>query len=959
MRNRYAPLSISLIWLNLLHTQALPASQTQPSQDALARVCSGDLPLPPSEVAAIVAQGAPAALEIAASLSHSTDAALRRCAARILREFPSPTQPINDSLRSVLVDPDEELRVVAASTLIRIDPASSQLCLPVLTAGLTSQAVAVRREAIGGLAAAGQLARDAIPALRTALADPDPDVASVASAAIAALSPAAHAETQQAPKDRLFLMGVGMLRLNWTSVEGNEIRFRYSDLGLPAEFSTRERASFILDGTLGHGAWDLSGHLDYDPENRITEPPLDFLVSIDDKRTFFSGGDFRNGVFQDSVFSYYYHPFRGIVAGRRSDRFSFEALGGLARGESGIDDIPADAGAGPYYIKDAPILRGSEIVYLITKSSVNPDVEIRRLEVARNSDYFIDYDRGALIFNYPLLPLDELGNPVFILITYQYESLAGRFTRYLAGGRATVSPIEPLTLRLTYIADADSEQDVSEAFDNHRGIGSLGIGLDTERVKLTGELARSREPSAPAQTGVFGGGRVSFTPRINLYFNTWSVDPGFTTFANRQLQYGYSLYQVFPAFADRSIFLSPFQFTRNLGSELYPFTLSRVSIDEDETNAFAEWDVGRNRISGGYGTTLDRTTDMRTNTSYLSTYQDGDATKFWGRARLETESDPGSQYRDTRALGLLAGLRQRLWKRGDGGLYLQADYDQDVEDDLLNIAPDTRAQTISLFGEYVTGQEGFFAGYRKELLTDTDAGETLLDSDIFEAGVKEHVYKGLFVDLRYRDEQAERQGDDAHNRIISVGGGVESQSFRAMGRYEVQLNRSGDREGRRQLWSLFVFGSPIREMNVSLRYYKQLGKDEAPTSLSERSEEELSFRLLWKITRRSSVYSQWRYDTNIELYPPLDRTRSNSVASVQGFTFRFTQKLDALANYKLIKIWGPIDNRKESATAEVGYLIYKHFRLGIGGEYIDYSDQRDATQNYATKVGYFKLVALF
>ncbi|MCP4158094.1 MAG: SH3 domain-containing protein, partial [bacterium] len=53
-------------------------------------------------------------------------------------------------------------------------------------------------------------------------------------------------------KDKIFLMGMGMLRLNWASVKGNDIRFRYSDLGLPTELSTRERASFMVDGTFGH-----------------------------------------------------------------------------------------------------------------------------------------------------------------------------------------------------------------------------------------------------------------------------------------------------------------------------------------------------------------------------------------------------------------------------------------------------------------------------------------------------------------------------------------------------------------------------------------------------------------------------------------------------------------------------------------------------------------------------------
>ncbi len=121
-------------------------------------------------------------------------------------------------------------------------------------------------------------------------------------------------------------MGIGMLRINWTRVKGDEIRFRYSDLGLPADFSTRERASFTVNGFFGKG-YKIDGYLNYDPENRITEPPLDFLFTLGNEKTYLSVGDYRMGVFLDSVFSRYYHPFRGVILGAKSKHFGVEVLG--------------------------------------------------------------------------------------------------------------------------------------------------------------------------------------------------------------------------------------------------------------------------------------------------------------------------------------------------------------------------------------------------------------------------------------------------------------------------------------------------------------------------------------------------------------------------------------------------------------------------------------------------------
>jgi hypothetical protein len=101
------------------------------------------------------------------------------------------------------------------------------------------------------------------------------------------------------------------------------------------------------------------------------------------------------------------------------------------------------------------------------------------------------------------------------------------------------------------------------------------------------------------------------------------------------------------------------------------------------------------------------------------------------------------------------------------------------------------------------------------------------------------------------------------------------------------------------------------------------------------------------------------YDTNLELYPPLDRTKSNSLAEVHGLKLTLSKRLEFLANYKFLKVWGPIDNRKYTAAAELGYLIFRHFRVGIGAEYIDFYDPINIDANYQSTVGYFKLVAVY
>ncbi len=760
-------------------------------------------------------------------------------------------------------------------------------------------------------------------------------------------------------KDKIFLMGMGMLRLNWTKVEGDEVRFRSSDLGLPADLSTRERASFMVDGTLGHGKYDIKGNLNYDPETRITEPPLEFLLTVGNDNKRITVGDNRSGVFLDSMFTRYMHPFRGLSAQLRSKKIGIEVVVGLARGETGIDEIPTDIGAGPYSLNEAPVLRGSETVFLIVKSKSNPENELKRIRMVRNSDYYIDYDRGDIVFSYPLYSTDPLGNPQYLLIKYQYESIAGSFTRGIGGIRGFIEPFNFMKLHFSYIADMDKDIDFSEAFENRRGIFSAGFEINTKRATLFTEFAMNDENTDEKQYAYFGGGVINFSKKLHLYLNAWDVDSQFPTFANRQMEYGFNLFQIYPVFSQRTIFLSPFQFTRNLGTQLFPFSLLSLSVDERESNGFMEWDDGKNVVNFGYGRRDGISDGLKNRTFYLSAFRDQGSYQAWAKFQGDNSFDEGKTGTDMRIYSYLAGWRQRLVKTAKGGVFVQVDYNGEDSEDFLDLQEDSFRHSASVSLEYLKESEGIFGAYRKDLLLEKGTGTHLAEADILELGLKYHFFKNFFIDSRYRDEKNTIGGVETTTNLISLGAGFEGERFRGLARYEVQVNETDSQEGRRELWSIFLFGSPVKRMSLSLKYYRQKGRDNDSIFLSERSEEQLSFRLLYKPIHPLTLYSQWRYDINAELAPPLNEIESNSLASIQGLKLQFMKKFEFLANYKLLKIWGPIKNKKEAYAAELGYLIHKNFRLGIGYEVVRFDDTQIPENNYNSNTGYFKIVAIF
>ena len=166
---------------------------------------------------------------------------------------------------------------------------------------------------------------------------------------------------------------------------------------------------------------------------------------------------------------------------------------------------------------------------------------------------------------------------------------------------------------------------------------------------------------------------MNISKKLRLFANAWTVEADFPTFANRQLQYGYSLFQIFPSYAQRNVFLSPFQFTRNLGAELYPFSMARLSVDETEAHGFLEWENKADRVSVGYGTRIEDTTDIKTDTLYVSSFHDGKKTKYWGKVGRIQTNDTDKITQDLGTTDILLGVRQRVKKFSKGDIFVQAD----------------------------------------------------------------------------------------------------------------------------------------------------------------------------------------------------------------------------------------------------------------------------------------------
>lgn len=98
--------------------------------------------------------------------------------------MPSTAKQVIPQLRVALTDPEKNVRVAAAITLVKIDPTEATDVVPQLREALADSTVSVRKKAALALGKLGIEAKDAVPELRTALKDPKVSVRTSAADAL-------------------------------------------------------------------------------------------------------------------------------------------------------------------------------------------------------------------------------------------------------------------------------------------------------------------------------------------------------------------------------------------------------------------------------------------------------------------------------------------------------------------------------------------------------------------------------------------------------------------------------------------------------------------------------------------------------------------------------------------------------------------------------------------------------
>ena len=181
----------------------------------------------------------------------------------------------------------------------------------------------------------------------------------------------------------------------------------------------------------------------------------------------------------------------GLRSEMRGEIFSYNLF--ASETEQGFvrDEIPGDGTSGQYVLSNGAVLVNSESVRVEVRDRFQSHVILSVQELARHTDYNIDYDEGTLFFKSPVPQRDSGFNPVYIVA--QYETSDPDATGITYGARAEVAvPGSEVTVGISHIHE-----------DRGDGEGNL-VGVD-----ITARLSDSLElmvETASTSDEVFGTG---------------------------------------------------------------------------------------------------------------------------------------------------------------------------------------------------------------------------------------------------------------------------------------------------------------------------------------------------------------------------------------------------------------------------------------------------------------------
>lgn len=203
-------------------------------------------------------------------------------------------------------------------------------------------------------------------------------------------------------------------------------------------------------------------------------------LRLDRKMSTLLYGDYYTDLSENKLTAYnrMFNGAKLVINERRATLNSFVSY---ANNTQIVDKFRGRGISGYYNLSNTRITPGSEFVVIETRYRFQPDVVIKRETKVREQDYTIDYDLGFILFKSEIPSSDNGFNPVFLIVSYEAESLDEKY--YIYGGRNSIKLGRIAELGITGITEKQIAGD-------HR-ISGIDLSFKAKRNSLKLELAKT------------------------------------------------------------------------------------------------------------------------------------------------------------------------------------------------------------------------------------------------------------------------------------------------------------------------------------------------------------------------------------------------------------------------------------------------------------------------------------
>jgi len=714
---------------------------------------------------------------------------------------------------------------------------------------------------------------------------------------------------------------------------------------------------------------------------RIGESQDKLYICIQHQDSFLSYGSYETG-FGETKFTPYSRTLQGIKANYKVKDFSLTAFGAITPQIAFHDEIRGDGTSGYYRLSHKDVIEGSDKVVIEVRDKDDPDNIIKSKSLKCDIDYFLDYSEGMLLFKEPIPSRDEDGNPVWIIIDYEYMPESGDLKHNILGVRAEVEPSHNFKMGVTYLSDTDSpERSQVYGLDITGSLGNNGRNLEKPKALVQAEYAHSINGAGTInpEDNAFGA-ELTIKPIENFEFKGYYREVG-KDFHHPQKSYDVGT-QKYGAEAElkftghlgitgeHSYLVNKLNENETITSKVgLPYKTDSFTIKPEykQTQYFDLLDPTKDKLTRGQGINIEaklsnkfaltggyQTEEIEFINDPTKPKEKANITRLGGKYEFNEEIEVFTDYiinnqNGKQSTATTVGVNTKVFDNTN--LYSRYTIDGGIggERNQASIGMNTR----------VVLADGLSANLALEKELVREEGKVDNDTTAF-SGILEYLPdEDLKSTLKYETRLAL---EEKKNIITFAIAGKLGTDLSLIGKYEdygeYDFGTSEPKFSKHKILIGLAY-RPVNNdrFNALLKHEKEelkdLTKEQATNIITATSSIEGIYDLSPKLQVLGKYALREKEERSV-----LPTTISTSELLIAGTTYKLTPRLDLGGEYRIMRL-KEAQESKSGYSLELGYYLIKQIKLVLGYAWSAYDDLRFSENDYWVKGPYLRLLYKF